>query len=148
AQTYSRKSRAALDPERPWPPRGAGSLGVFGPFHQARRPVHAPLCDRTPDGGGGVPARNHRRADRTDCEPGRLRDSGGVFKTVPSVSRPIAWPVPSSATLWQRQKTKGSSGSRSSRLILTQPKLVPVCRTSSCVAARTRHSLGYTVRAI
>ena len=98
-QVDPRKPGSALDPERPWAPRGARPLGIFGALYQARRPVHAPLSDRTPDGGSGVSARNQRRADRTDCEPGRLRDRGGVFEAVPSTSRPVAWPLPSSSTL-------------------------------------------------
>ena len=88
------KIRSGPGPSATWPPGGARPLGIFGPFHQARRPVHASLCDRAPDGGSGVPARNQRRADRTDREPGRLRDSGGVFKTVPPASRIVARPLP------------------------------------------------------
>ena len=98
AQVDPRKPGAALDPERPRPARRARPLGIFGALHQARRPVHASLCDRTPDGGSGVPARNQRRAHRTDCEPGRLRDGGGVFKTVSSTSWPVARPLPDRST--------------------------------------------------
>ena len=92
-------------PDRPWTlgdlghTRGARSLGVFGSLHQARRPVHVPLSDRTPDGGGCVSARNKRRGNCTDCDPCRLRDRGRVFEAVPSTSRPIAWPLPSSSPL-------------------------------------------------
>ena len=42
--------------ERPWPARRARPIGILGPIYQARWPVHASLCDRTPDGGSGVPA--------------------------------------------------------------------------------------------
>ena len=61
AATDPRTPGAALDPARPRAARGARSLGLFGALQQTGRPVDAALCDRTPDGGGRVPARNHRR---------------------------------------------------------------------------------------
>ena len=99
ASVDPRTTGSALDPWRPRAQRGARSLGVFGSLHQARRPVHVPLSDRTPDVGGCVSARNKRRGDCTDCDPCRLRDRGRVFEAVPSTSWPIAWPLPSSSPL-------------------------------------------------
>jgi hypothetical protein len=69
ASVDPRTTGSALDPSRPRAARGARPLGVFGALHQARRPVHAPLSDRTPDGGGCVSAGIQRRGDCTDCEP-------------------------------------------------------------------------------
>ena len=62
----------SLDPSQPRAACRARSLGVFGSLHQARRPAHAALPDRTPHDGGCVSARNNRRGDRADCAPGRL----------------------------------------------------------------------------
>ena len=87
-------------PERPWSLRdlghrvGLGRSAFSARFTKlvgqsmGRYLIHAGW-------GGCVSTGNNRRGDRTDREPGWLRDRDRVFETVPSASRPIAWALPS-----------------------------------------------------
>jgi branched-chain amino acid transport system permease protein len=50
ASVDPRTTRSAVDAGRARAPRGARSLDLFRPLHQARRPADAPLSDRAPDG--------------------------------------------------------------------------------------------------
>src|SRR6185437_6471538 len=106
--------------------RGAWPVGIFGPFHRARRPVHASLCDRAPDGGSRLPVRDQRRIDRTDCKQGGLRDGGGIFKAVSPASRILAGPLPRLSTRRRRPRAIGRSGSPAVRV--TSRKSAPFVR--------------------